>query len=453
MNPTMNPMNISQKMPMNIDPMTMNMMMFQFQMMNSMNKNNPCNLNQFYNTPSMGNFFIHDYYKIKNLDPLNDNNLTKTEKNLSLFFNCIYNFNKNINYNGTKIYINYYNLEKIELYLDLRLQVKDLISIIFGLILSNSNERQYFKRIEKNQTTQVIIDNPILFYESDLPYKNIMYLEFNNINLEKLSKKTGIEIGLKEGDEIFLKLKKGCYNELKILSLDYNTILFKVENGNTIAFPSFQEEIVSDICKRFAKFIDVDENSSRFIFNGNNIKNNSKKIKELLLPSSIIEFRHPSLIGGFEFKFTDVSKEKKTNLKFSKTAPNYRTVKEGLNIFGICQNKACIANKKEVVYIPENMNIEDNYFKFNVIEQIKNMLCPICKRIIKSKTLGFYKCEYQIIGEKIEEGILNQYDSKPKETKNDNFEYFDSEENGEITWTSLIIYVLPKQIIKYQSNK
>ena len=99
------------------------------------------------------------------------------------------------------------------------------------------------------------------------------------------------------------------------------------------------------------------------------------------------------------------------------------------------------------------MDIEDNYFKFNVIEQIKNMICPICQRIIKSKTLGFYKCEYQIIGEKIEEGILKQYDSKPKETKDDKFEYFDSDENGEITWTSLVIYVLPKQKIKYQSNQ
>ena len=453
MNSSINPMNIGQKMQMNIDPMKMNMMMLQFQMMNSMNKNNPCNLNQFYNTPSMGNFFNSEYYKIKNSDPLNDNNLTRTEKNLSLFFNCIYNFNKNINYNGTKIYINYYNLEKIELFLDLRLQVKDLISIIFGLILSNSNEKKYCKRMEKNQTTQMIIDNPTFFYESDLPYKNIMYLEFNNINLKKLSKKTGFEIGLKEGDEIFLKLKKECYNELKILNLDYNTIVFKDENGIIITFPSFQEEIISDMCKRFTKFIDIDDNSCFFIFDGNDLKKNSKKIKELLLPSSIIEFKHPSLKGGFEFKFTDVSKEKVTYLKFSKTAPIYRTIKEGLNIFGICQNKECIANQKEVVYIPENMDIEDNYFKFNVIEQIKNMICPICQRIIKSKTLGFYKCEYQIIGEKIEEGILKQYDSKPKETKDDKFEYFDSDENGEITWTSLVIYVLPKQKIKYQSNQ
>ena len=89
MNSSINPMNIGQKMQMNIDPIKMNMMMLQFQMMNNMYKSNSCNPNIFLNNPSMGNFFNSEYYKIKNSDPLNDNNLTRTEKNLSLFFNCI----------------------------------------------------------------------------------------------------------------------------------------------------------------------------------------------------------------------------------------------------------------------------------------------------------------------------------------------------------------------------
>jgi len=35
---------------------------------------------------------------------------------------------------GKKILINYYDLEKIEIYLDLDLNIKELISIIFGSI-------------------------------------------------------------------------------------------------------------------------------------------------------------------------------------------------------------------------------------------------------------------------------------------------------------------------------
>ncbi len=78
---------------------------------------------------------------------MKDYKLNKTKKNLSLFFNCIYDFNKKITNNGTKIYINYYNLEKIGLYLDLRPSVKDLISTIFGLILQGCSEKKYLKEL------------------------------------------------------------------------------------------------------------------------------------------------------------------------------------------------------------------------------------------------------------------------------------------------------------------
>ena len=450
-------MNMNQQMLLNIDPNTLNMLMAQLQKMNSMPNNDS---NQSFNYPLMQNFKNYRYYIIKNKDPLNNNNLSQTEKNLSIFFNCIHDFNKFINYNGTKIYINYYNLEKIELYLDLGLQVKYLISIIFGFIFTNSYKRKYFIRMKNNQTTQEIIENPNIFYDSKIPYKNIMYLEFNNIDLYNCLEKTGIEIGLKEGDEILLKLKNEYYNELEALNLDYSLIHFKFEEGNAIPFPCLQEEIVSDMFKRFIKFTNIDDNSYFFRINkssfSEDLKKNFKKIKETSLSNSLIELIRKNIIkgaGGMDFKFTDVSKERIKNLKITNTAPKWRDVKEGLNIFGICQIKECSAYKMEVVYIPENMDIEKNSFVFNVIEQRENMKCPICKSIIKPKTVGFYKCEYQIIGRKIEEGKPIHYDSKPKETKDDNFEYFDPDENGEEEWTKMVIYVLPKQDMKYQSNQ
>lgn len=271
---------------MNLDPMAMNQMILQFQMMmNNMNNNVP---NQSPNYPLMQNFMNYGYYKRKNQDPLNDSNLNQTEKNLLIFFKCISDFDKTINYNGTKIYINYYNLEKIELYLDLRLQVKYLISIIFGLIFPNSNQRKYYIREEKNKTTQEIIENPLMFYESESLYKNIMFLEFNNIDLNKISEKTGNEIGLKEGDEIFLKLKKENYNELEAIKLDYSYIHIDVDNRNKVSFPSFQEEIVSDMCQRFAKFINFNYDLYGFFYDSKDLKEVSKKVKEFLNKISII---------------------------------------------------------------------------------------------------------------------------------------------------------------------
>ena len=88
---------------------------------------------------------------------------------------------------------------------------------------------------------------------------------------------------------------------------------------------------------------------------------------------------------------------------------------------------------------------------FNLNDNLVNIICPICEKIIKPKTCGFYKCEYQFKGKKIEEGEVKYYDSKTKETNEGNFEYYDPLENGEVQWLELIIYVLPKQEIKYQA--
>ena len=47
--------------------------------------------------------------------------------------------------------------------------------------------------------------------------------------------------------------------------------------------------------------------------------------------------------------------------------------------------------------------------------------------IIVPKTCGFWNCEYQFVGNKIEEGALKHVDTKNKETKD--FEYFNPYEN------------------------
>ena len=62
------------------------------------------------------------------------------------------------------------------------------------------------------------------------------------------------------------------------------------------------------------------------------------------------------------------------------------------------------------------------------------------------------KCEYQFVWDKIEDGKLKHVDTKCKETKDNNFEYYNPNENGSSLWTNLNIYVIEKQQIKYQNN-
>ena len=119
-----------------------------------------------------------------------------------------------------------------------------------------------------------------------------------------------------------------------------------------------------------------------------------------------------------------MEKEKITKLKFNKSASVWRKVQEGLNIFGICCNPECKAHEKEVIFLP---NFEEHIFNLN--DNITKITCPICHTIIKLKTCGFWKCEYQFIGDKIEGGKKVHVDTKSKETNGDNFEYFNPYKN------------------------
>jgi hypothetical protein len=106
--------------------------------------------------------------------------------------------------------------------------------------------------------------------------------------------------------------------------------------------------------------------------------------------------------GGYPMiDFVDVSSGKIKRLKFDKKAPSWRAVNKGLNIFGICNNSKCKAFKKEVVYPTE---LKEKLI-FNLNEELLNIKCPICHKIIKPKTCGFWNCEYQFVGKKFKKEI------------------------------------------------
>ena len=156
--------------------------------------------------------------------------------------------------------------------------------------------------------------------------------------------------------------------------------------------------------------------------------------------------------SGIPINFIDVENSKVQKLNFSKSAPEWRYVKKGLNLFGICQNKSCKAFKKEVIFNGEREIIKGIINeKFNLQENIENIICPICGGIVIPKTCGFWDCEYQFIGDKIEGGKKVHVDSKSKETNGDDFEYFNPYENPNALWTYLTIYTIEKQEIKYKN--
>ena len=85
-----------------------------------------------------------------------------------------------------------------------------------------------------------------------------------------------------------------------------------------------------------------------------------------------------------------------------------------------------------------------------MIENICKIKCPICNKIFRPKTCGFYNCEYQFIGKKIEDGEVESYNSNQRKTNKNKFEYFEPKGKKEVRWAKLIIYVLPIQKIEYK---
>lgn len=150
--------------------------------------------------------------------------------------------------------------------------------------------------------------------------------------------------------------------------------------------------------------------------------------------------------GGLSMlEFVDVDDLTKTKkLKLSSEAPKWRKVSMGLNLFGKCLNKKCEAFKAEVVH---RVGINRG-FDFNSDKRL--IKCPICSKNFIPETMGFWKCEYQIKGEKFKDGEYEEVDLNGKETNGNDFEYFDPYKSGTTFWSSLKIFTGHRQKMKFR---
>ena len=252
--------------------------------------------------------------------------------------------------------------------------------------------------------------------------------------------------------QIFVKNLKGYTYTIDVESSDtIENVKAKIyEKG----FPTtvFQRTIKSQTPKEILENpISIWEHTppdqQRLMFAGKEL-NDNRTLKDYKIENE--STLHLALIlrgGGFPIDFVNVEKGIVQYLGFSDSAPRWRAVTQGLNIFGICKNSKCEAFDKEVV---DKVGI--TYQKFNLQENIIKIICPICHKIIVPKTCGFWKCEYQFEGDKIENGELKHLDTKSRECIGDNFEYYNPFENGSALWVNLNIYVIVKQEIKYREN-
>jgi len=129
-------------------------------------------------------------------------------------------------------------------------------------------------------------------------------------------------------------------------------------------------------------------------------------------------------------------------------APDFRKIKPGFNLEGLCRNSTCKAWNQ---YVSSNLgyNYEVDQFNgqmrggFNIGLVINEAPCPACGLNLDAasvKSCGFYKCEYAYKGYVRETGELRE--GTGKVGCKDKFEYHDAKLNS-TSWSYLVIAVKP----------
>lgn len=148
-------------------------------------------------------------------------------------------------------------------------------------------------------------------------------------------------------------------------------------------------------------------------------------------------------VGNAAKGLADPTKKGPVRYQTTTDGPDYLTVSNGINLFGPCKNKHCIAYNKEVC----------SMFGFGTFDLIKDLdpdnekcpKCPSCEfPLIKLETCGFMNCRYTYIGTKIDDKdksklIPVNYSNSISEAHK--LDYFEAGKSGEYKslWTELKI--------------
>jgi hypothetical protein len=200
-----------------------------------------------------------------------------------------------------------------------------------------------------------------------------------------------------------------------------------------------RNELFSSVIEKFKKDSGL-VSGFRCIYNSKFIDDPNKTLEELDIKKNMTTIEVDTIFdvpgAGFSINFTDVSKNIHEEHYFSKTAPDYRIVSKGINVYGICKGKKCKAYNKEVICPLKNKKI------FNLLDEKENLECPICGSLIIPKTLGFFSCEYRIKGKKCENDTITPFELRDKASNKDSIRYFNPDKNGKTMITELIVEVI-----------
>lgn len=131
--------------------------------------------------------------------------------------------------------------------------------------------------------------------------------------------------------------------------------------------------------------------------------------------------------------FVDVSNENSfIDSEFSDSAPDWRIVRNGLNLEGFCRNSKCAAIDQRVI-CPVPCTV------FDLIGEKQLVECPMCRERVKPIMCGFTNCSYTFEGTKVENNSLVKFQQDSPVWVGNHYRHYDPEVSGVAEWKSLKI--------------
>ena len=173
--------------------------------------------------------------------------------------------------------------------------------------------------------------------------------------------------------------------------------------------------------------------NNQWKYDGRIIKHNNQTLKDLGIEDEDKIVVNSEVRGGEVGSMAKMlaDPEKKGPVKWKTTydGPDYLIVRKGINLFGYCQNKNCIAYKKEVCH-PFGIGTFDLIQDLNTTSN-KCPKCPACEYLLlELETCGFMKCKYHYIGKKYENGKIKELNYSNIISEDHILDYFEAGSNG-----------------------